>query len=311
MNYLQHYHCGNFADILKHSILSLFLEHYKNEQNQPSSSDKDSEIFIIDSHSGSGKYSIPAPKKQKDHKKIYCEAFDGLWKILCSSDKINLIPESLLNVISRINHCKINQIKDLEQIIYPGSPLIIKYLAPFYSKTIFCETNPEINQQLKRNFAGNLRFFVNNEDGFLLLKRNTIKERLELQKSIVFIDPSFEKYHHPISKDYQNISQLIEDLDKQFNEKKQQNQKILSTFIIWYPVILKQETREYNELELFYYNISKLPKDRWQNFICHNKNNTTAMKSCGILVFNAPKPLVNKIKNFNFNLQNFFDNDNV
>ena len=45
MNYRHAYHAGNFADVLKHTVLSLIIEHLK-QKPQP--------FRVIDVHAGRG-----------------------------------------------------------------------------------------------------------------------------------------------------------------------------------------------------------------------------------------------------------------
>ncbi len=47
MNYRHAYHAGNFADVLKHAVFALVLEHLKK---------KDAAFGVLDTHAGIGRY---------------------------------------------------------------------------------------------------------------------------------------------------------------------------------------------------------------------------------------------------------------
>ena len=51
MNYRHAYHAGNFADVLKHIILTLLIEHQKK---------KEAPFRVIDTHAGIGLYDLTA-----------------------------------------------------------------------------------------------------------------------------------------------------------------------------------------------------------------------------------------------------------
>ncbi|MGB1027804.1 MAG: 23S rRNA (adenine(2030)-N(6))-methyltransferase RlmJ, partial [Rhodospirillaceae bacterium] len=56
MNYDHAYHAGNFADVLKHSVLCLALEHL-NRKAKP--------YCVIDTHAGAGRYALAGEESRK------------------------------------------------------------------------------------------------------------------------------------------------------------------------------------------------------------------------------------------------------
>ena len=54
MNYRHAFHAGNFADVHKHSILARVLLHLRA---------KPAAFRVIDTHAGSGRYDLAAPKQ--------------------------------------------------------------------------------------------------------------------------------------------------------------------------------------------------------------------------------------------------------
>ncbi len=56
MNYRHAYHAGNFADVLKHAVLALVIEHLKQ---------KPSPFRVIDTHAGIGLYDLGGEHAEK------------------------------------------------------------------------------------------------------------------------------------------------------------------------------------------------------------------------------------------------------
>ena len=56
MNYRHAYHAGNFADVLKHAVLTLVLEYMKRKQ---------APFRVIDTHAGAGRYALASPQAEK------------------------------------------------------------------------------------------------------------------------------------------------------------------------------------------------------------------------------------------------------
>src|SRR5215510_10888471 len=56
MNYRHAYHAGNFADVVKHWVLALAIEHLKR---------KDAPFRVIDTHAGRGRYALTSAEANK------------------------------------------------------------------------------------------------------------------------------------------------------------------------------------------------------------------------------------------------------
>lgn len=100
LSYRHGYHAGNYADVLKHSILlqTLKLMHKKNKP-----------MVYIDTHAGAGGYALSDEFAQKTGE--YLEGVAKLW------DKQDL-PEALSQYVSDIKH--FNGSDELE--LYPARP---------------------------------------------------------------------------------------------------------------------------------------------------------------------------------------------
>ena len=57
MNYRHAFHAGNFADVLKHAVLSLCLAHLGKKTDKP--------FAYIDTHAGIGRYDLTGNEAQR------------------------------------------------------------------------------------------------------------------------------------------------------------------------------------------------------------------------------------------------------
>src|SRR3546814_16424810 len=84
MNYRHAFHAGNFADVLKHAVLALAVEHLKR---------KDKPFVDIDTHAGAGSYDLAAGEAARTG-----EARGGILRILAEPHP----PEALRSAERRV-----------------------------------------------------------------------------------------------------------------------------------------------------------------------------------------------------------------
>lgn len=265
MNYHHIYHAGNFADIFKHIILALCLEKMH---------EKPAPFFVLDTHAGLGKYDLSDEKSLKTF-----EADEGIKKILAQK-KFDFLPERFLKILCKINRCEISELPS-QLKIYPGSPYIISDYLRSQDQGIFAELNRDDYLQLRRNFAGNPKFSMENVDGFGLLKSKL--PPLE-KRGVVIIDPAFEKDQSKVSIDYKKIIEGLVDSYKRFAH---------GVYIIWYPIV--KSDRE--TLEKFYGEMANLKFEKilHATFEIGSKESETKMSACGAFIINAPWQLDEKL----------------
>src|SRR5215207_3750999 len=109
MNYRHAYHAGNFADVVKHAVLALIIEHLKL---------KPAPFRIIDTHAGIGVYDLDSEAAQKTG-----EWREGIGRVMAA----NLAPAAAavlapyLDIVRRLNPAG-------ALLRYPGSPLLAREL---------------------------------------------------------------------------------------------------------------------------------------------------------------------------------------
>ncbi len=168
MNYRHAFHAGNFADVVKHALLTLVLAHLKK---------KDAPFCVLDIHAGIGRYDLAGPEATKTG-----EYHEGIGRLLEAGPPPPLLADYLA-AIAAINPGW----PDLR--FYPGSPRIARFLLRPQDRLALVELHPEDARTLKREFAGDRQVGVHLQDAYTALKALLPpKER----RGLVLIDPPFE-----------------------------------------------------------------------------------------------------------------------
>lgn len=171
MNYRHAFHAGNFADVLKHVVLALCLEHFKR---------KDKPFALIDTHAGIGTYDLTS-----DAAKRSPEWRDGLGRVLGAEmpDGARKALTPWLNLVSAMNASK----AELES--YPGSPEVAARLIRPQDRVHLCELHEADSKTLDKRYALNARVKVEQRDGYKALKALLPPRE---KRGLVLIDPPFE-----------------------------------------------------------------------------------------------------------------------
>ena len=208
LSYRHAFHAGNFADVLKHSVLTLVLDYMCR---------KEKGFHYIDSHSGAGMYQLQDEYSQKTG-----EYKDGIAKLV---NELNL-PEALqpyVNLIKELNPT--NSTNDTNKLdIYPGSPGIAKRFMRRQDSTHLFELHPTDIQHLNDFCYRWKKVFVKQSDGYqgilgLLPPPN--------RRGVVLIDPPYE-----LKEDYYKAVDTIVKAYKKF---------ATGTYILWYPVVKRKQ----------------------------------------------------------------------
>lgn len=170
MNYRHVYHAGNFADVLKHLVLTLTIEHLKL---------KPAPFRVIDTHAGTGLYDLTGPEAAKTG-----EWRDGIGRVIGTPFRpdVAAILAPYLAVIEAEN-------PGGALTRYPGSPLIARRLLREHDVLVANELHPGDHAALARLFARDRQTKVLHLDGWTALKSLLPpKER----RGVVLVDPPFE-----------------------------------------------------------------------------------------------------------------------
>jgi 23S rRNA (adenine2030-N6)-methyltransferase len=215
LSYRHAFHAGNFADVLKHSVLTLVLDYMTR---------KEKGFHYIDSHSGAGMYQLADEYAQKTG-----EYKEGIEKII----KDESAPEPLMPYLSLINSLNANG----ELSLYPGSPGIAKAFIRRQDSTHLFELHPTDLQHLEDFCYRSKKVFIKQSDGYQgvlgLLPPPS-------RRGVVLIDPPYE-----LKEDYQKAVKTIIKAYTKF---------ATGTYILWYPVVkrhfVEQMEKSFTESEV-------------------------------------------------------------
>src|SRR5690606_25250228 len=171
MNYRHAYHAGNFADVLKHTVLTLIIEYLKR---------KEKPFRVIDTHAGTGLYDLSSDEAQRTGE---WRGGIGLVRDAELSDAERNIISHLLDSIKAVN-------TGHELNHYPGSPVIARHLLRKQDRLTAIELHPEDVEKLRTVFEGDYQTRVIELDGWLALGAHLPPTD---KRGLVLVDPPFQK----------------------------------------------------------------------------------------------------------------------
>ncbi|MER9467650.1 23S rRNA (adenine(2030)-N(6))-methyltransferase RlmJ [Mesorhizobium sp. M0482] len=171
MNYRHAYHAGNFADVVKHVVLSRLIEYLKQ---------KDKAFRVIDTHAGIGRYDLSSTEAQKTG-----EWQGGIGRLVDAA--LDAPAAALLAPYLEAVH-SLNPDGGVKK--YPGSPLIARHLMRKQDRLSAVELHPKDAARLKALFDGDFQTRVIELDGWLALGAHLPPKE---KRGLVLIDPPFEE----------------------------------------------------------------------------------------------------------------------
>ncbi|WP_426357670.1 23S rRNA (adenine(2030)-N(6))-methyltransferase RlmJ [Pseudocolwellia sp. HL-MZ19] len=201
LSYRHAFHAGNFADVLKHAVLTNVLEYMTR---------KDKGYTYIDSHSGAGMYQLTEEYAQKTG-----EYKQGIAKLINNDE----IPEALEEYIALIK--SFNNAEKLE--LYPGSPAVAKEFSRRQDSAHLFELHSTDINHLTEFCERWSKSHVKQSDGYQgILSLLPPPSR----RGVVLIDPPYE-----LKEDYTKAVKTIVSAYKKF---------ATGTYILWYPVVKRE-----------------------------------------------------------------------
>jgi 23S rRNA (adenine2030-N6)-methyltransferase len=208
MNYQHAFHAGNFADVHKHVVLTLILQHLRS---------KPAAFRVIDTHAGAGRYDLLGPQAARAG-----EWRNGIARVFSlrqsgadaagAADGARAPLAAYLDIVASLN-------PGGKLRLYPGSPLIVKALLRPQDRLIACELEPSAAASLKTALHGEARAKVLPLDGWMGLNANVPpKER----RGLVLIDPPYEK-----ADDFDRLSGAFAQAHRKWPT---------GLYLLWYPI---------------------------------------------------------------------------
>ena len=206
MNYRHAFHAGNFADVLKHSVLALCLLYLRNK-TQP--------FRVIDTHAGIGLYDLAGDEALRT----------GEWR-----EGIGLIENAVFEPeIAALLAPYLDTVRLIRQMegpqAYPGSPLIAQHALRPDDRMILNEKHPADQILLDAAVGSDRRIKVLALDGYIALKAHVPPPE---RRGLVLIDPPFE--------DKREFDSLLHGFAKSYAKWP------TGCYVLWYPLKNKDQT---------------------------------------------------------------------
>lgn len=198
LSYRHGFHAGNFADVLKHSLLTLAINALKQ---------KDKPFVYIDTHAGAGKYSFKSEFAQKTGE--YQHGIGRIWSAAQPPEEI----KDYLAAVRAENTGK-------QLVRYPGSPQLVRRLVRPQDRLQLSELHGSDYESLQQLFAGDKQVSVAKEDG---LERLSKKLPPIQKRGLILIDPSYE-----VKSDYNTVVDALQSAHRHF---------ATGVYALWYPII--------------------------------------------------------------------------
>jgi len=200
VNYRHAYHAGNFADVVKHVVLTRLLEYLKQ---------KDKAFRVIDTHAGIGRYDLSSVEAGKTR-----EWQGGIGRLVDA--KLDARAAALLAPYLEAVRA-LNPGGGLKK--YPGSPLLVRHLLRKQDRLTAIELHPQDAARLKAVFDGDFQARVIELDGWLALGAHLPPKE---KRGLVLIDPPFEEEGE--------FSRLVDGLQKAHKRWPG------GIYALWYPI---------------------------------------------------------------------------
>lgn len=248
MNYRHAYHAGNFADVVKHAVLALVIEHMKQ---------KPAPFRIVDTHAGIGAYDLGSIEAEKTG-----EWREGIGRVMAAdfSEEARGALAPYLDVVRRLN-------RDGSLTRYPGSPLLARELMRGEDRLVVNELHPEDLLLLKRLFAHDSQVKVMALDAWTAVKALLPPPE---RRGVVLIDPAFEQEGE--------LDRLVEALQEGVRRFAG------GTYLLWYPI---KELRPVAAFRRKIAALG-LPKATAFELTIRDTQDETLLNGAGLMVVNAP-----------------------
>ena len=208
MNYRHAYHAGNFADVLKHTVLLTLIESLQS---------KPTPFCYVDTHAGSGSYVLDGVEAGKTG-----ESLNGIARLQGAQDLPPLLQRFRDGILEGNG-------SDQQLRHYPGSPLQVARLLRPGDQAQLCELHPEEAAKLRALLHRDSRCHVHERDGYAALKAMLPPKE---KRGLVLIDPPYEAQEA----EYRQIEKALKAALQRWPS---------GIYAIWYPIKVRSQIQPF------------------------------------------------------------------
>jgi 23S rRNA (adenine2030-N6)-methyltransferase len=257
MNYRHAYHAGNFADVLKHSVLALVIAHLKL---------KDAPFRVIDTHAGAGLYDLSGVEAGKTG-----EWHDGIGRLVGP----NAPP--LPTPIGALLDPYLSAVRDLNVsgmlATYPGSPRLALALMRPRDRLIANELHANDAAALASALRRDRRAKILELDAWIALK-SLLPPRE--RRGLILIDPPFEQRD-----ELERLTQGLREATRRF---------ATGTYLLWYPIKDREKIAAFRNAVA-----REFPRALSVELLVRAPRDPDTLNGCGLLAINPPHTLHAKL----------------
>ncbi len=261
MNYRHAFHAGNFADVIKHIVLTRILLYLQ---------EKPAAFRVIDTHAGAGLYDLESDEARRSG-----ESLTGIARILQARFSEAALPlvKPYLDVVRAYNPTNVLK-------AYPGSPLIARALLRPQDRLTACELEPAARKELIESLRRDTQARVVDLDGWTALPAFVPPNE---RRGLVLIDPPFE------AKD--EFERLAIGFAAAFKKWPS------GSYLLWYPAKSRRATDDLaRAVALAAASVKPAGKFLRLEFSVAPQAKDSALTSSGLLIVNPPWTLQGELK---------------
>jgi 23S rRNA (adenine2030-N6)-methyltransferase len=256
MNYRHAYHAGNFADVLKHTVLLALIDALKA---------KPTPFAVIDTHAGSGCYALDGKEAGKTN-----EYKHGIARLLFPDmDPVAGPAEALPPLLRRWLDGILALPGNADGLkLYPGSPLQAAHAMREQDRAQLSELHPEEAARLRELFHGDSRVHVHHRDGYEALKGLLPPKE---KRGLVLIDPPYEAQEA----EYKLIEQALKNALLRWPT---------GMYAVWYPI------KQRSQVQPFLRWLQRCGARRVlrAELLVHPDDSPLRLNGSGMVILNAP-----------------------
>ena len=209
MNYRHAFHAGNFADVVKHIILTRILAYLMR---------KDASFRVIDTHAGVGLYDLLGDEAGRTG-----EWREGIGRLMAAD-----LPEPVAALVAPYLAAVTAQNGDDQLRYYPGSPFIARHMLRDQDRLMALELHPTDAEALRQNFEGDIQTRVTQLDGWAAMGTHLPPKE---KRGLVLVDPPFE-----IKGEFERMVQALVKAHARWPG---------GTYAFWYPIKDPKDVQAY------------------------------------------------------------------
>ncbi|ALG71479.1 lactate dehydrogenase [Azospirillum thiophilum] len=249
MNYRHIFHAGNPADVMKHAVLALILDHLRA---------KPAPFCVLDTHAGIGRYDLTSEAARKTGESD--EGIGRLWAGLQGDPPPHPALAPYLDAVRTLN-------PDGALRWYPGSPHIARAALRPQDRMVLVELHPDDARSLKAEFAGDRSVAVHQTDAYTALKAHLPPRE---KRGLVLVDPPFEQ-----PDEFARMAEGLALAHRRWPT---------GVFALWYPIKERAAVWRFQDAV----EKTGIPKILIAELTWHPEDTHLRLNGSGLLIVNAP-----------------------